>query len=162
MPLTRPSPLLANKTNVRAVGNRSNEATAEDFAEIAAILLEIIDQVESLTGTQDPNPNYGTYSSLLLLQAAFPVGELNSYAIIDPGVGTPPQIALWDETDQEWVLQITQSKETEQVIVQGDEVFNKKVTDINGNEYIVVSGTLEGTDPTKYEDYSANSMFREL
>jgi len=162
MSLPRPSAPLANKSNVRAVGNRLNEATAEDFTEIASLLNAYADAIENLSGAQNPNPNYGTFSSLLLLNATYPVGEENAFAIIDPGIGTPPQIALWDITDNEWVLQVTTGEQTNNNIVQGDHVSYVVVSDINGNEYMMVSGTLVGTDPTKLEDYSANSIYREL
>jgi len=162
MALPRPSSLLKNKINIRAVGNRVNEATAEDFQELGTILNAFADAIESLMGSETPNPNYGTFSSLILLQAAFPSGELNAYAIIDPGVGTPPQIALWDNTDNEWVLQVTSGTETVNEVNQGDHVEGLIVQDINGNDYMMVSGTLVGTDPTSLEDYSPNSIYREL
>lgn len=162
MPLSRPSSLLKNKTNIRTVGNRAHESTAEDYNEIGALFDEYADAIESLQGSQNPNPNYGTFSSLLLLQAAYPVGEPNAYAVIDPGIGTPPQIALWDDNDNEWVLQVTLSKETVNVINQGDHVRDIIVTDAALKTYVLVSGTFEGTDPTLLEHYSVNSITREI
>lgn len=162
MALPRASSLLKNKTNIRSVGNRLNEATAEDFNEIGSLLDAYAEAIELLTGSENPNPSYGTFSSLLLLQASFPVGETGAYAVIDPGVGSPPQIALWDDTDGEWVLQVTKSTETVDVITQGDNVTNHIVSDINNVQYMMVSGTLLGTDPTRLEDYSPNSIYREL
>lgn len=104
MPITRPSNDLKNKINVIAVGTRTQEATAEDFIELCAILEEVIDAVESLQLTTSPNPYYGSYTSLALLQAAYPVGEANAWAIIDAGVGITPQIAYWNTTSEAWEI----------------------------------------------------------
>ena len=131
MAASRPSSALKDKINIRAVGNRINEATAEDFQELGAILEDH-------------------------------VGELDAFAIIDAGTGTAPQIALWDVTDNDWVLQLTTKTTTEKVITQNDNVIDVLVQDANGDDHIIVSGTFTGTDPSKLEHYSANSITRAL
>jgi len=100
----RPSPELSNKINVIPVGNRLQEATAEDYIETAEILNDHADKIDALTGSGTPSPNYGTYTSLALLKAAYPVGETNAYAIIDAGIGATPQLALWDDGLGDWVI----------------------------------------------------------
>lgn len=100
----RPSPELSNKINVNPVVNRFQEATAEDYIESAAILNDHAAKLDLLTGEVSGKPNFGVYSSLALLQAAYPTGTTSAYAIIDAGVGSTPQIALWDSTDSIWVI----------------------------------------------------------
>lgn len=162
MPALKPSSELKNKVNIRAVGERTNEATAEDFMELGQILEDHANRIDANTGGGDANPNYGVFTSLLLLQAAFPVGESGAYAIIDEGVGTDARIALWDATDLNWVLQETTTTTTTVQILPGVKVINIEVTDANGDEHIIVSGTYEGPDPTKLESYSVNSITRSL
>lgn len=102
MPAQRPSSGLSNKSNVRPTNNRSTEAWAEDFNELGDILNNHADILDGLTGTVSPNPFYGTFDSMATLEAAFPVAEENAYAIIDAGVGNTPQIAVWNDTSQQW------------------------------------------------------------
>lgn len=102
MPALRPSSGLENKTNIRPTHDRQTEAWAEDFQELGNILHDHADILDSITGTVSPNPFYGTFDSLATLQSAFPIGEPNAYAIIDAGVGNTPQIAVWNDTTQEW------------------------------------------------------------
>lgn len=104
MSALRPSNELKNKVNINPVGNRINEATAEDFIEAGNILEDHADKIDALTGAATPNPNYGVYTSLTLLKAAHPTADSGAYAIIDAGVGNTPQIALWDNNDTDWVL----------------------------------------------------------
>lgn len=162
MPLPRPSALLANKTNINAVNNRLNEATAEDFSEIASLLNAYADVLELFQGSATPNEFYGVYTSLALLQATYPVAVAGGYANIDAGLGTDVQIALWDDTDNVWVLQQTSTTTTAKTFVVGDDVSNVKVTDQFNNEHIIVSGTYLGPDNDKLESYSANSITRAL
>ncbi len=162
MAITRPSSELSNKTNVRTVGNRLQEATAEDFAEIASLFNEMADVVDSISGGDSPSPHYGTYTSLALLQATYPTAEENAFAVIDAGTGIAPQIALWDVTDNQWSLQVTTATTTETTIAQGANVTEVTVTDDDGNTLIIVSGTFTGTDPTKLSHYSANAITREI
>ena len=145
MPITRPSNFLTAKVNIQAVGNRLNEATAEDYV-----------------GAGNPNPTYGVYTSLALLQSTYPSAVAGAYAIIDSGVGSNPQIALWDATDTVWVLQQTSATTTAKTYIVGDDVTDIRVTDINGYPYIIVSGTYEGPNKDKLESYSANSYTRAL
>lgn len=162
MPITRPSTYLINKQNIRPKGSRISEAWAEDFIEIANILTEIIEVVEAITGGPTQNPLYGVFTSLTLLNATYPTAVDGAYAIIDAGVGTPSQIALWDSTDNVWVLQVAVETTINKPITQGDNVYNIIVTDNNNNQHIIVSGTFIGTNPTKLEDYSLNSYTRAL
>lgn len=162
MPITRPSINLTAKANIRAVGNRLNEATAEDFVEIAAILIELIDKVDLFTGSATPNEFYGVWTSLALLQNNYTSAAAGAYANIDAGTGTDVQIALWDDTDNVWVLQLASTTISSKTIELNDEVNNVKVTDINGDPHIIVSGTYIGPDNTKLESYSANSYTRAL
>ncbi|MGB5821467.1 MAG: hypothetical protein WBG90_18435 [Saonia sp.] len=162
MPALKPSALLKNKSNVRPVGDRATEATAEDFVEMGQIFDDHADRIDALTGGGDANPNYGVFTSLLLLQAAYPAGEDGAYAVIDAGIGTDARIALWDTTDNDWVLQETTSTTTTTKIVVTGDVTNVEVTDVNGDPHLIVSGTYEGPDPTKLESYSVNSITREL
>tara|TARA_R110002167_G_scaffold364968_1_gene588361 strand:+ start:16076 stop:16564 length:489 start_codon:yes stop_codon:yes gene_type:complete len=162
MAASRPSSALKDKINIRAVGNRINEATAEDFQELGAILEDHADKLDAMTGSATPSPHYGTFTSLELLRATYAVGELDAFAIIDAGTGTAPQIALWDVTDNDWVLQLTTKTTTEKVITQNDNVIDVLVQDANGDDHIIVSGTFTGTDPSKLEHYSANSITRAL
>lgn len=46
----------------------------------------------------------GTYTSLISLASAHPVGVAGNEAIIDAGTGAPPNKAFWDSSDNEWVL----------------------------------------------------------
>ncbi|MDO6813827.1 hypothetical protein [Tenacibaculum soleae] len=96
--------LTKNKTNIRPVVDRNTEVTAEDFEDIGRVTENHANILDSLTGAASPNKNYGVYTSLSLLEAAHPVGEPNSYAIIDVGSGTTPQIAIWNDTTNQWVI----------------------------------------------------------
>ena len=96
--------LTKDKVNLRPVGNRVNEATAEDFDDIGLAIEDHAVKIDALTGAATPNPNYGTYTSLALLQAAHTVGVAGAYAIIDQGVGFTPQIAIWDVNDTAWKI----------------------------------------------------------
>lgn len=162
MPITRPSNYLKNKINIHSVNNRINEATAEDFKEICDILEEIIDVIELFNGSATPNDFYGVYTSLAILQATYPTATAGGYAIVDAGVGNNPQIALWDDNDNIWVLQVTTEAVTEKTFGVGDNVTNILVTDADNNEHIIVSGTYEGPDKDKLESYSVNSITRQL
>lgn len=104
MALTRPSTPLATKSNIKPVGNRLHEATAEDFIEISNLLIEYATAIEALQLATSPNPFYGRYTSLALLQAAYPTGELNAWAVIDAGIGITPQIAIWDNLGLNWEI----------------------------------------------------------
>ena len=104
MALTRPTTDFKNKTNINPVQNRPTEATAEDFQEAGALFDEYADAIEALQNDQSPNPFYGRHTSLGALQAAFPTGELNAWAIIDAGAGITPVIAAWDDIGAEWEL----------------------------------------------------------
>lgn len=104
MPLNSPSADLSNKTNVNPSVNRSQEATAEDFNEIGDLLLEYKTAIENLQLEESPNPFYGRYTSLALLQSSYPTGELNAWSLIDAGAGITPQIAAWDDVGSEWEI----------------------------------------------------------
>ncbi|SDT15910.1 hypothetical protein SAMN05192545_2903 [Maribacter dokdonensis] len=162
MAITRPSINLTEKQNIRAVGNRLNEATAEDYIEIANILNQIIDAVELMTGANTTNTFYGVFTSLGLLQNQYPTAPAGSFANIDSGSGNNVQLALWDDDDNIWVLQQTTTTSTSKTYGVGDDVTNIEVTDVNGDYHIIVSGTYEGPDKDKLESYSANSISRAL
>jgi hypothetical protein len=100
----RPSPELTNKININPVGNRLHEATAEDYIETAEILNDHADKIDAMKTTESGKPFYGFFTSLALLQAAYPTGTLNALAIIDSGIGATPQLALWDNNDMVWVI----------------------------------------------------------
>lgn len=105
MALSRPSNELSNKTNVNPSVNRFTEATAEDFNETSSLLNEYADAIEGLQLSESPNPYYGNYTSIAILTTAYPAGEENAWATIDPGVGQTRQIAVWDINDSKWVVQ---------------------------------------------------------
>jgi hypothetical protein len=96
--------LTKNKTNKHPSVDRSTEATAEDFKDIGDTFDNHAAILDLLTGASSPNKNYGVYTSLSLLQATHPVGEANSYAIIDLGSGTTTQIATWNNDTSTWDL----------------------------------------------------------
>lgn len=104
MPITRPSEELKNKININPVGTRTQEATAEDFIEIAAILEEIGITVDDLTNATSANPYYGRFSSLAILQATHTAAEEFAWAIIETSLGVSPQIALWNNTGNTWEI----------------------------------------------------------
>ncbi|MFC0605912.1 SGNH/GDSL hydrolase family protein [Winogradskyella pulchriflava] len=74
--------------------------------EIKTVVNAAIDAVEELQDEQivSPNPFYGRHDSIELLEAAYPTGEENAWAIIDAGVGVTPQIAAWDDIAGEWEI----------------------------------------------------------
>lgn len=89
--------------------NRKYFATEAD--EVKAVVNAHADDIEdhetrvsALELSQSPNPFYGRYTSLALLQAAYPVGELNAWAVIDAGAGITPQIAFWDNIGAAWEI----------------------------------------------------------
>lgn len=104
MAIDKPSDELKNKTNINPVGNRFNEATAEDFQEISAILEQLGITVDDLTNDASSNPYYGRYTSLALLQAAHTTAQEFAWAIIDEGPTISPQIALWNNNTTIWEL----------------------------------------------------------
>lgn len=58
------------------------------------------------TDNEGSTSNYlGTYTSLANLQSAHPTASPGNYADVDAGVGTDVQRYIWDNTDDEWVLQ---------------------------------------------------------
>lgn len=101
-----PSTELKDKINIKPVGTRSQEATAEDFQEIGTILDDHALQIDALVNADSSNPYYGRYTSLGNLQAAHTTGEVNAWAVIDTGVGTTPQIAFWDGDSWELALAV--------------------------------------------------------
>lgn len=81
---------------------------ATEIKEVAgnhADLLDAIDtRLSALELSQSSNPFYGRYSSLAILQAAYPVGELDAWAVIDAGAGITPLIAIWDDVGGTWEI----------------------------------------------------------
>ena len=77
--------------------------------------------------TSLPSGNYvGTFISYPALQAAFPTAAPGSVAIVDPGIGTPAQTYVWDDSDQAWV------PSTSGLVLKEDKV--NKVQNVIGNE----------------------------
>ena len=74
--------------------------------EIKNVIDDHADRIEELEASQpaSENPYYGRFTSLVLLQAAHPVGVENAFALIDAGVGTTPQVAAWDDEEEIWEL----------------------------------------------------------
>lgn len=75
--------------------------------EIKTVVNAIRDKAQELDENQvdqSPNPYYGRWATLALLQAAHPTGVVNAFAIIDSGLGVTPQIAAWDNIEGIWEL----------------------------------------------------------
>src|SRR5690606_41728741 len=47
----------------------------------------------------------GLFASLAALEAAFPTAAAGDYADVDAGVGSDVQRYLWDDSDDQWVVQ---------------------------------------------------------
>ena len=99
-----PSSPLKDKINIKPVGTRTQEATAEDFIELGAILDDHALKIDALVNSASSNPYYGRYTSLALLQAAHTTVDANAWAVIDSAPGVTPQIAFWNGTD--WALSL--------------------------------------------------------
>lgn len=99
-----PSEDLKTKINVRPVGTRNQEATAEDFQELGSILDDHALKIDALVNADSANPYFGRYTNLANLQAAHTTAIANAWAVIDIGLGTTPQIAFWDGDSWELAL----------------------------------------------------------
>ena len=102
MAAQRPSDLLKNKTDVNQSVDRSTEATAADFIETGEIFEDHANRIDKLERADELAPFYGFFSTLEVLQAAFPAAEINGFAVIDPGNGNPQQIAKF--VDGVWTI----------------------------------------------------------
>ncbi len=92
----RPSNEIKNKQNVIPSINRINEATAEDFKEIADILIDHAVHIDEISRAAEGSKFYGFFTSLALLEAQFPDAEVDGFAVIDPGTGDPQSIAKFN------------------------------------------------------------------
>ena len=90
------------KVNVNIVVNRNQEATAEDFAEIAAHIQWIFDWIAAQTGTTATRSSVGVYTSITQLTTAIPVGNPTDYAIIEEIPGASLQIVKWNDIAEQW------------------------------------------------------------
>jgi len=79
---------------------------ASEADEVKAVINAHADEIEDILSQliSSPNPYYGRFTSLAVLEAAYPVGEVNAWAIIDLGAGVTPQIAAWDNIGAEWEI----------------------------------------------------------
>ncbi|TXE18604.1 hypothetical protein ES692_06055 [Psychroserpens burtonensis] len=93
--------------------NSGDDATSKyydaDANQLKTVANSHADEIEALQAEiiASENPFYGRFTSLTLLEAAFPTGALNAWAVIDAGEGVSPQIAIWDNDAGEWELSIT-------------------------------------------------------
>lgn len=66
------------------------------------------------------NPLFvGQYISLAALQAAHPVAQIGQYAIVDPGTGIDAVKYIWDDSDQVWILSVSNLVETTDDLPEG-------------------------------------------
>lgn len=61
-----------------------------------------IDAIEAALGLSLGTNSIGVFSSLTLLQAAYPTGANGSYAVIDSGLGGTPYVATFNTTTNLW------------------------------------------------------------
>ena len=103
---------------------------------------------DKLAGLEDAKWK-GSYTNLVSLQSAYPVGEPGWEADVDAGVGDPVQRYIWDESDQQWEAQVgTSTSET------AASVKAKYESNPNTNEYsdgdkakvAAISGTNTGDE----------------
>lgn len=134
MPLTRPSAAFSDKTNVNPSINRQQEATAEDFMEAGALFDEYATAIEGLQQEASANPYYGSYTTLVALQTAHPTALTDGWAIIDAGAGITPQIAAWDDIEEQWEL----AGGTSQVHVFVNTVADLPGTGVEQKDYITL------------------------
>lgn len=99
---------LLTYTDKTAGSANENEAKFfdADANELKTKVNATITKVNELDGAQivSPNPFYDSWTSLLALQTAHPVGEENAWAFIDAGAGITPQIAVWDIVEEVWEI----------------------------------------------------------
>ncbi|KAB8156163.1 hypothetical protein EZY14_002790 [Kordia sp. TARA_039_SRF] len=78
---------------------------ATEANEIRTVVNSHADDIEAIQSTlSTPTAFAGSFTSLTLLNTAFPTGANGAYAIIDAGSGATPQIALYDTDDTVWVI----------------------------------------------------------
>jgi hypothetical protein len=88
----------------------TNESEAKFFDaeanEIKTKTNAAINKVNELEANQinSPNPFYGGFTSLSILQTTHPTGVENAWAFIDAGAGITPQIAVWDDNEGIWEI----------------------------------------------------------
>lgn len=95
-----------DKTNNASDPDSINKYFATEANEVKEVTDDHATRIETLEGklVDSPNPFYGRYTSLAYLEAAYPTGEENAWAVIDAGVGITPQIAFWDDEEEVWEI----------------------------------------------------------
>ncbi len=92
------------KTNDPTDAASISKFFALEANEIKEKFNRLVTELIGLFGNTNATPMVGVYTSLSQLSAAFPTGAGGAYAIIDPGTGSDPQIAIYDTNDNQWVI----------------------------------------------------------
>lgn len=94
------------KTNDPSDPDIINKYFATEANEVKAVANDHADRIDNIEANLivSSNPFYGRYTSLALLQAAHPMGEVNAWAVIDAGAGITPLIAIWDNIGGDWEI----------------------------------------------------------
>ncbi|MFI1771011.1 hypothetical protein [Thalassobellus citreus] len=109
MPASRLS--YPTKTNNPSDPDSVRKFYADEANDVKAVsdnhadLLDNLDErLKMLELSKSPNPFYGRYTNISLLHASYPIGEENAWAVLDPGIGLTPEIAIWDHEDGVWEI----------------------------------------------------------
>lgn len=75
---------------------------ANEILEVTEDHAVLIDSILSALGLGGGTGSIGEFVSLAVLQAAYPDGAEGSYAVINDGMGTTPQVATYNESTNLW------------------------------------------------------------
>ncbi|MCT8340498.1 hypothetical protein MG296_10570 [Flavobacteriaceae bacterium TK19130] len=108
MKASKPSNFLLNKINVNPSVDRTKEATAEDFREIALLAQNHADLIDQLFGLKTKAKFLGFFTSQGLLETQYPEPEENDFAIITDPAGNPTDTIQYKSGS--WVSKDIQDK----------------------------------------------------
>lgn len=100
-------PTYPTKTNNPSDPANVRQFQYEDANELKSVGENHADHIETILaalGISEGTGSVGTFTSLTVLQAAYPTGANGAYAIIDDGLGGTPSVATFNEGTDLWEL----------------------------------------------------------
>lgn len=94
------------KTNDPSAADLNRKYFATEADQVKEVVNSHATDIETLQQQVNSNGSlyYGTFTSLSVLQNAYPTAEEGAWAIINEGIEVDPQIALWNDDTSEWEL----------------------------------------------------------
>ena len=98
-------PTYPTKTNNPSDSDDIRKFKATEANEIKDVLIDHAESIDALLaalGINEGTNSIGEFETLSILQAAYPDGADGSYAIINDGLGSTPQVAVYNDTSGLW------------------------------------------------------------